>query len=177
MRARIIAIVLVMGGFVAACSDSGPTSPSLIAMARTGVAVSSETNDADDPGDARFSLEVKLDGDGAGRVKFRQPKDEPFTVHLDTRVKDLSPNTAYRLQRAVDTTIDGGCTSSAWLTLGKGSVPQSILTDDKGDGRESLFRVLTAPAGSTFDIHFRIVEQATNRVVLTSDCHTFIVRG
>jgi len=56
-------------------------------------------------------------------------------------------------------------------------VPQSILTDDKGKGNEELWRdVSSVPRGSTFDIHFRIVDASTMAVVLTSDCHQYTVR-
>ena len=52
--------------------------------------------------------------------------------------------------------IDGNCTGTAWLTLGKGSVPQSILTNAHGNGHEDLWRDLSAAAtGSVFDIHFQ----------------------
>jgi hypothetical protein len=62
------------------------------------------------------------------------------------------------------------------LTLGKGSTPQAITTDDKGTGREELFRNLSAfPVGSTFDIHFRVLEQSTSTVVLTSGCYQFTI--
>ena len=54
-----------------------------------------------------FNLEVVLRGaSGFGLVKFRQPNDSDFVVHLDAWVRGLLPNTAYRLQRAVDTTLE-----------------------------------------------------------------------
>jgi hypothetical protein len=97
-------------------------------------------------------------------------------VDLGVWVRDLAPNTSYLLQRAVDTSLDGSCTSNAWLTLGKGSVPQSITTDATGTGREDLFRSLAAfPVGTRFDIHFRVIEEATSAVVLTSKCYQFTI--
>ena len=123
-----------------------------------------------------FNLEVVLRGDGFGLVKFRQPNDGDQTVYLDTWVRDLTPNTSYSLQRAVDTTIDGNCTSTSWLTLGKGLTPQSIDTDDTGTGRAALFRSLASfPPGSRFDIHFRVVDAATSAVVLESGCYEFTI--
>src|SRR5215813_15008163 len=92
------------------------------------------------PESPNFNLEVILRGEGFGHVKFRQNNDAPFIITLDVWVRDLAPNTSYLLQRAVDTVIDDNCTSTAWLTLGKGLVPQSIITDDNGTGREQLFR-------------------------------------
>ena len=128
------------------------------------------------PETPHFNLEVILRGDGFGHVKFRQPNDDEQIVYLDTWVRDLAPNTAYSLQRAVDTNIDGNCTSAAWLTLGKGATPQSIVTDDNGTGRADLFRSLAAfPPGSRFDIHFRVINAATSAVVLESGCYEFTI--
>jgi hypothetical protein len=129
-----------------------------------------------------FNLEVVLrdvaDGSGFGHVKFRQAVDADKIVSLDTWVRDLAPDRSYRLQRAVDTTLDGECTSSAWLTLGMGLVPQAITTDERGTGREPLFRDLTAvPTGTRFDIHFRVIDAETGVPVLASGCYRFVVRA
>jgi len=57
-----------------------------------------------------------------------------------------------------------------------GTVPQSITTDSRGTGQAALFRNLAAFAvGSTFDIHFRVIEQASRAVVLESGCYQFVV--
>jgi hypothetical protein len=122
-----------------------------------------------------FNLEVVLRGEGFGLVKFRQPNDDAFIVYLDVWLRDLAPNTSYLLQRAVDTNVDDNCTSTAWLTLGKGLQPQSITTDITGTGREQLFRPLPPSPGSEFDIHFRVIEEATSAVVLTSKCYQFTI--
>ena len=122
-----------------------------------------------------FNLEVVLRGDGFGLVKFRQPNDDAFIVNLDVWLRELAPNTSYLLQRAVDTNVDDNCTSTAWLTLGKGLQPQSITTDGTGTGREKLFRILPPSPGSEFDIHFRVIDEATSAVVLTSKCYQFTI--
>ena len=127
------------------------------------------------PETPNFNLEVILRGEGFGRIKFRQPNDEAFIVYLDTSLRGLAPNTTYLLQRAVDTNVDDNCTSTAWLTLGKGLQSQSIMTDATGAGREKLFRNLPALPGSEFDIHFRVIEEATSAVVLTSKCYQFTI--
>jgi hypothetical protein len=117
------------------------------------------------------------EGGSFGHIKFRQDPDAPKIITLDVWVRGLLPNHNYLLQRAVDTNLDGNCTSTAWLTLGKGLTPQSILTDDEGTGREDLWRNVSAvPSGSTFDIHFQIVDQDNLAVVLTSDCYQYTVR-
>jgi len=131
------------------------------------------------PANPNFNLEVILRGEGKrfGHVKFRQDNDIAKIVTLNVWLRDMEPNHEYKLQRAVDTNLDGNCTGTAWLTLGKGLVPQSIFTDSKGTGTEDLFRNLSAfPSGATFDIHFQVIDATTMAVVLTSDCYQFTVR-
>lgn len=126
-----------------------------------------------------YNLDVILRGNNYnyGLVKFRQDNAATKIVTLDTWLRDLKPNHSYLLQRAVDTELDGNCTSTAWLTLRKGSEPQAIETDARGTGRVILFRDLSAAAsGTTFDIHFQIIDATTKAVVLASDCYTFTVR-
>jgi len=91
-------------------------------------------------------------------------------------VRDLAPNKSYRLERAADTNVDGNCTGTAWLTLGRGLAPQAITTDDKGTGRAELFRNLgTTALGTTFDIKFHVIDATTSAVVLESACYQFKV--
>ena len=128
-----------------------------------------------------FNLEVTLRGEGNsfGLIKFRQDVDPSKIIVLDTWVRNLEPNHQYLLQRAVDAinVVDGNCTSTSWLTLGKGLTPQSIQTDDNGTGREELWRDISMIAsGSAFDIHFRVLDASTMTVVLTSDCYQYVVR-
>ena len=150
----LFVLLCVSSSAVAQVSDSGPWGP--------------ET--------PNFNLEVILRGEGFGHIKFRQPNDGTFIIDLDVWVRDLAPNTSYLLQRAVDPNVDDICTSTAWLTLGKGLQPQSITTDHTGTGREQLFRNLAAfPPGSEFDIHFRVIEEVTGEVVLTSQCYQFTI--
>jgi hypothetical protein len=127
------------------------------------------------PETPNFNLEIILRGDGFGHVKFRQPNDGTFIINLDVWVRDLAPNTSYLLQRAVDTNVDDNCTSTTWLTLGKGLQPQSITTDETGTGREQLFRSVAASPGSEFDIRFRVIEEVTGAVVLSSQCYQFTI--
>ncbi len=133
------------------------------------------------PEDPRFNLEVILRSPtgsrGFGHVAFRQPNDDLLVIELGTWVRDLPPNSSFVLQRAVDTQLDGVCTSTTWLTLGKGLSPQTLDTDASGGAREDLFRNVAAfPVGATFDIHFRVVDAATQSVVvLASDCYQFTI--
>ncbi len=147
-------------------SDATPTSPATpVSIAPPAVS---------DP--AHFNLDVVLTGHGSGHVSFRQYHDGAQLVQLGVGVEHLAPNTSYVLQRAVDS-VDGVCTSTAWLTLGKGSTPATIDTDQSGGGRADLFRSLAAfPVGTGFDIRFRVLNAATQSVVLTSDCYQFVIR-
>jgi len=126
-----------------------------------------------------YNLNVFMRGEHGSFAftKFRQLETETQFIHLDTWVFGLEPNTSYVLQRAVDTTIDGDCTGTNWLTLGKGLDPQSIVTNSHGYGKAELWRsVASIPVGATFDIHFQIVKESTMEVVLSSDCLQYTVR-
>jgi hypothetical protein len=134
-----------------------------------------------DPSGPCYNLDVVLKGNNkehqVGFIKFRQDPDTARIITLETFIKDLLPNHEYLLQRAVDPVVDGDCTSTTWLTLGKGLTPQSILTDAHGNGSEALWRDITSAArGTTFDIHFQILDATSTEVVLTSDCYQFTVR-
>lgn len=127
------------------------------------------------PEQPSFNLEVILRGAGFGLVKFRQPNDADAIVYLDTWVRDLAPNTSYLLQRAVDTTLDGNCTSTSWLTLGKGLTPHAITTDEDGTGSAALFRAVPPTPGASFDIHFQVIEENTGATVLQSSCYRYTI--
>ncbi len=127
-----------------------------------------------------YNLNVYFAGSKAnmcGYVEFRQQTDNAQFIHLDTWVHGLEPNTNYLLQRAVDMNVDGNCTSTDWLTLGKGLTPQSLMTDENGDGYAELYRSVAAiTVGTTFDIHFQILKQSDATMVLSSDCYEYTVR-
>ena len=128
--------------------------------------------------DQHYNLDIVLRGGKSfGFIKFTQSQAKIIT--LDTKVTKLAPNHEYLLQRAVDAVnvVDGNCTSTSWLTLGKGLTPQSIMTDANGNSEEELWRdVSIIPSGSKFDIHFQVVDASTMVVVLTSDCYWYQVR-
>lgn len=129
-----------------------------------------------------YDLDVRLRGEGkkagAGFIKFRQNPDTARIITLDTWVTNLLPNHPYLLQRAVNPVADiTGCSSTAWLTLGEGLQPKSILTNAHGDGNAKLWRDITSIArGTAFHIRFRILDAATLAPVLTSDCFDYTVR-
>src|SRR5437773_530639 len=106
------------------------------ALAAGVLSVAAQAESSWEPETPPFNLVVILrtvgdGGPGYGLVNFRQPRDADKIAYLDTWVR-LAPNHSYSLQRAVDTTLDGNCTGTAWLTLGKGLVPQTITTDASG---------------------------------------------
>lgn len=130
--------------------------------------------------DQNFDLNVVLrGGKSAGYIKFRQNPDPAKVIDLEIKVDHLLANHEYLLQRAVDAVneVDGNCTSTTWLTLGKGLTPQTIMTNNAGSGQGNLWRDITAIAtGSKFDIHFQVVDATNMQVVLTSDCYDYEVR-
>jgi len=172
-----VLLTLVMFLFVPGCQKNNLVKeepPSIVSKQN---ALNKEN--APTPANPNFNLEVILRGanNSFGHVTFRQDNDVAKIVSLDVWVRDLESNHQYLLQRAVDTNLDGNCTSTSWLTLGKGLQPQTITTDDKGTGREQLWRDLSASStGATFDIHFRVLDAASLAVVLTSDCYEYTVR-
>ena len=112
----------------------------------------------------------------SGMLRFRQPRDGDKLVYLHVTVQNLDPGHSYSLERATDTTVDGSCTGTNWLTLGKGLAPQAITTDARGAGGAVLTRDLSSvPTGTQFDIQFRVIDAATSAVVLRSACHRFTV--
>ena len=134
------------------------------------------------PATPNFNLEVILQpvaggpDNGFGLVKFRQPKDADRIVNLDVWVRDVGPNHSYYLQRATDSNVNDDCLGTNWLTLGQGTVPEAITTNETGTGRADLFRNLAAIAlGTRFDIHFRVIDAVTSAVVLESACYQFTV--
>ncbi|HSZ87674.1 MAG TPA: hypothetical protein VK787_16690 [Puia sp.] len=134
--------------------------------------------------DTLYNFDATLFGGGekgefkSGLIKFRQDPDTARIATLDTYVINLEPNHSYLLQRAVNPVADTtGCSSTGWLTLGLGAQPQAIHTNSVGEGHAELWRDLTAVArGTTFHIHFQIVDSVTLAPVLTSDCHDFSVQ-
>ena len=173
--ARRMLWILSVTFVAAACSGNqhNPVAPTEAALRSSGAAAS--TDNAEQP---PFNIEARLTGDGFGLVTFRQQKDPAANlISLGVWVRDLLPDTSYALQRAVDTVLDDVCTGTNWLTLGKGLTPASIETDGTGTGRAELWRDLSAFApGLAFDIHFRVIENATAHVALESGCHRFVIR-
>src|SRR5215204_2956152 len=157
-----IAAIMLLGLQLLGCKkDYAPAEQPLLLNDGTGVASNAKSS-----GESQYNLEVVLRGEGNrnGHIHFRQDRDAAKIIDLDTKIHHLEPNHEYLLQRAVDPTnvVDGNCTSISWLTLGYGLTPHAIVTNDKGNGEDILWRDITAiPSGSTFDIHFRVIDKLT----------------
>lgn len=180
-KAKLIAALFgaILIGFATVSCTKSTIESSLMAVDNAGI--NSVSANAPTPAMPDFNLEVILrgEGNGFGHVKFRQANDVTKIIDLGVWVRDLEPNHAYYLQRAVDTPpADGSCVNSAWLTLGYGLSVQPILTDDKGTGQDDLWRELpsTILSGTTFDIHFQVIDALTKEVVLSSSCYQYTVR-
>jgi hypothetical protein len=172
-RSLLCALALI--GLIACDDPTQPAGPAATVAPLAASADDDEDSD-DDVITPRANLNVRLRGEGHGRIKFRQPQDAFFIVFLDTRVRGLAPNADYQLQRAVDAVVDDNCTSEAWLTLGRLTDPLVIHTDERGKGEAQFSRDLSAAAGLQFDIHFRVIDAVTGAVVLQSRCYQFKVR-
>jgi hypothetical protein len=135
------------------------------------------------PATGPYNLDVVLLGQGkhfgsSGFIKFRQDRNTALTITLDTWVTNLEPNHSYLLQRAVNPIADStGCSSTSWLTLGKGLQPQAIHTDKRGAGNADLFRNVPASSeGTSYHIHFQVVDSTSLTPVLVSGCYDYTVR-
>ena len=105
-RIAVVTICVVVTG-TGCGSSNGPTAPTGNPQAGTQAGAASSATSAQPP----FNLEAVLRGDGFGLVKFRQERNPAANiVDLDVLVRDLLPERSYRLQRAVDTQLDGVCT-------------------------------------------------------------------
>jgi hypothetical protein len=127
------------------------------------------------------SQQFLLHGSGWGRVQFRQPEDGEAKLFFVTWLRELEPNASYLLQQAIDPVVDGVCTGGTanpaeWLTIGVGTKPFTITTDERGSFHAPLYRTLPRRlVGTSFDIHLRIIEEATEAVVQKSGCFQFKV--
>ena len=176
-NALIIATTLLLGFQLLSCKKSATTEEQPLLQANENN-VASQANSS---GESQYNLEVVLRGEGSrgGHIHFRQDRDAAKIIDLDTKVHHLEPDREYLLQRAVDpiNVVDGNCTSTSWLTLGYGLNPHGRRADEKGNGEDILWRDVAAiPSGSTFDIHFRVIDASTLDVVLVSDCYQYTVR-
>ena len=171
----LLVLVIAALGTTACATDATtprPAAPSHAALDVAGAPLG--------PQSPPFNLEAILRAptgqDGFGLVNFRQPNDADQIAYLDVWLRDLPPNRYFSVKYATDTDVDGDCTNTDWVDLPRPHRPNPIHTDDRGTGRGSLFLDLSAfPVGSTFDIHFEVVDAFGGTIMLTSDCYQFTV--
>jgi hypothetical protein len=150
----------------------------LAALTLVGVAAAHQNPDPGRNLDAKLRPPADGPAEAAGKVEFRQPEDAAKIVYLDVRVRHLLPNRSYYLERATDggPSLDGVCTGTNWLKLGRPDPAETFSTDDWGAGHGSFWRDLSAvPTGAKNDIYFRVTDAATGGVVLQSRCYQFTV--
>ena len=108
---------------------------------------------------------------GAGHVLVSPTaKDRPtFAVEVEVNVQDMLPNSTFTVERRVDLTPDGVCTSATWLTNGP------ITTSEGGAGAQHFEVERGAPfvSGVRFDVQFHVIGNGTE---LRSDCMTVTVK-
>ena len=113
-----------------------------------------------------------------GFIKFRQDRYTAKIIILET-VRNLNRimNTCYSGPWTQQMLLMAIAQVLSWLTLGKGLNSSIHLNRCHGNGNEQLWRDVTAAArGTSFDIHFRIIDATSMEVVLTSDCYQYTVR-
>ena len=168
---------------VAGCSSS-PTSPS------------PETVEV--PAGTHQSQLIAVVGTGTGGVSVTpmSVQSQTFAAVIKVRVQRARANTTYIVQRAPEIGralgSDGACQrafgqapwsaadppAAAFVTFPNGAVPYTVLTD--GSGNVSLdfeFLAATIPAGTLFDVMFRLVDNETAATLdLRSGCFTVTVK-
>jgi hypothetical protein len=141
---------------------------------------------------------VAVGGSGRGGVSVT-PKSIPegsMAVDISVLASDARPNTSYFVQRAPDVgrdlQSDGICQRSLgvtpwsvndppaarFLTFPLGSGVATLTTDRSGIGNVNFeFRSPTTPAGTTFDVMFRLVDsEAAPSSELRSGCLSVLVK-
>ena len=112
-----------------------------------------------------------ISGQGAGHVLVSPTaKDRPtFAVEVEVNVQDMLPNSTFTVERRVDLTPDGVCTSATWLTNGP------ITTSEGGAGAQHFEVERGAPfvSGVRFDVQFHVIGNGTE---LRSECMTVTVK-
>lgn len=184
---RVSTILFVTGLGVAAltagCSSS-PMSPSSQAV--------------DIPSGTHQSQLVATAGPGTGGVSVTPAPaaSQTFEALIKVRVQKARANTTYVVQRApeIGRTLgaDGVCQralgqapwsaadapAAAFVTFPNGAEPHTVRTDASGNGSLDFeFRAPTIPAGTLFDVMFRLVDNETAPTLdLRSGCFTVTVK-
>lgn len=176
------AVTTVLLSLLLACGDAGPTEPAAF----------------DPPGTHQAPLR-QLGGDGRGGVSVtpQAVTEGYFTAVIRIRLVGAKPNTQYTVQRAPEVgrpqSADGSCQRalgiSPWssadppiaafltFTQSGSTTPVTLLTSATGDASVDFsFSAPTIPAGTRFDVMFRILDDlAVPTSLFMSNCFTVIV--
>jgi hypothetical protein len=180
MRKLPLLGLVVVSGWTLACSSSSTAPTALI------------------PGGTHQSEITAVTGTGRGGVSVT-PKAIPegtMAVNISITLTNARPNTTYFVQRAPEvgraSAADGVCqralglspwspndpAAAAFLTFPLGTGLATITTAAIGTGSLDFeFRSPTTPAGTVFDVMFRLVDSETAPTTdLRSGCLTVIVK-
>jgi len=180
MRSIVVATSLAAASFASACS-APPTAPSALIP----------------PGTHQSPISA-VAGPGAGGVSVT-PKSIPeasFAADIGVLITSARPNTSYIVQRAPEIgralASDGLCQRAlgiapssaadppapAFVTFAIGAGPATLATAANGTGTLNFeFRAPTIPAGTQFDVMFRLVDNETApSTELRSGCFTVTVK-
>ena len=157
---------------------------------------STEPTAFDPPGTHQAALSgVGWSGAGGVSVTPFAATGGIFTADFKVRLRNAKPSTTYFVQRAPDVgraaSNDGVCQrglnvspwssadppAASYITFPRpDGTPVSLVTSATGDGSvDFTFSVATIPAGTRFDVMFRVLDDVTlPRSVLLSDCITVL---
>lgn len=175
-----------LAAILAACG-SGPSAAS-----------SSAASSIDVPAGTHQATLSALTGTGVGGVSVT-PKaitQGTFDADIKLRVQKARANTTYTVQRAPEigraSASDGVCQRAAgtspwgpsdppapaFVTFANGTIPYTITTDGSGTGSLDFeFIAPTIPAGTVFDVMFRLVDTVDAPTVeIRSGCFTVTVK-
>ena len=180
MRNLLTFGLVVVVGLTLACSSSSTAPTSLV------------------PGGTHQSAITALTGPGRGGVSVTSKAIPEGTMVVDIRLvlTDARPNATYFVQRAPEVgralAADGICqraaglspwsandpAAAAFLTFPLGTGFATMTTGASGTGSLDFeFRSPTTPAGTVFDVMFRLVDNETAPTTeLRSGCLTVIVK-
>ncbi len=182
-RLRCVRAIVVSAFAVAACSDA--TTPAELAY--------------DNPAGTHTAQAVAVAGSGTGGVSVT-PRAVPegyFVADIKVRIRRAVPNTTYLIQRAPEvgraSSSNGICERAlgispwsssdapapAFITFvpSGSTAPVTLVTNAAGDGSTDFeFRAPTIPAGTKFDVMFRLINDAVAPTALVmSQCFTVTV--
>jgi hypothetical protein len=182
MRSIVAATVVAAAGWLVSACTSSSTSPTEIPI----------------PDGTHRSAITTVTGPGSGGVSVT-PKAIPegtFAADISLLIGNARPNATYVIQRAPEIgralAADGMCqralgqspwssadpAAPAFVAFALASGPATLTTGANGTGWTNFeFRAPTIPAGTVFDVMFRLVDNETSPTTdLRSGCFTVTVK-